>query len=178
MLSRVFDLVPDVLCRIGMDNETDIERPSTFEDGQDIRDRAFLFACRVVKFCQGVYDRGGVGRMLVPQIVDCATSFATMLEEAKAAESTPDFISKCSISLTESRESWTRLRVSHACRIGPEIEARDLVQEANELISIMTTILRNKRRNAAKEKEEQSKKSRRSAQRTSPRTYEFRIPNS
>jgi len=41
-----------VLCRIGMDNEPDIERPSTFEDGQDIRDRAFLFACRVVKFCQ------------------------------------------------------------------------------------------------------------------------------
>ena len=94
-----------------MDNETAIERPSTFEDGQDIRDRAFQFACRVVKFCQGVYDRGGVGRMMVPQIVDCATSFATMLEEAKAAESRPDFISKCSISLKESRESWTRLRV-------------------------------------------------------------------
>ena len=174
MLSRVFDLVPVVLCRIGMDNETDIERPSTFEDGQDIRDRAFLFACRVVKFCQGVYDRGGVGRMMVPQIVDCATSFATMLEEAKAAESTPDFISKCSISLKESRESWTRLRVCHACRIGPEIEARDLVQEGNELVSIMTAIVRNTRRNAAKKKEEQSNTRRRSSR----RSHEFRIPNS
>jgi four helix bundle protein len=157
-----------------MTHQNDADRPATFEDGQDIRDRAFAFACRVVMFCQGLYDRGGVGRMLVPQIVDCATSFATMLEEAKAAESTRDFISKCSISLKESRESWTRLRVCRACRIGPEVEARDLVQEANELVSIMTAIVRNTRRNAAKKKEEQSNKRRRSSR----RSHEFRIPNS
>jgi four helix bundle protein len=150
-----------------VDHEHDVERPPTFEDGQDIRDRAFTFACRVVTFCQAVYDRGGVGRMMVPQVVNCATSFATMLEEAKAAESTPDFISKCSISLKESRESWTRLRVYHACRIGPEVEARDLVREASELIAIMTAIVRNTRRNAAKKKEERSKRRRRSSRKTS-----------
>src|SRR5439155_2247909 len=100
-------------------------RLSAFEGGQDIRDRTFAFACRVVKFCEKVYASGGVGRIMVPQLVDCASSCATMLEEARAAESTRDFISKCSISLKEGRESWTRLRVYHACRIGPEPEARE-----------------------------------------------------
>jgi four helix bundle protein len=124
------------------------EKPPTFEGGQDIRDRVFAFACRVVKFCQTVYEGGGVGRMLVPQLVNCSTSSATMLEEARAAESKPDFISKCSISLKELRESWTRLRVCEACRLGPHQAATDLVRESNELIAIVTRIIRNTKRNA------------------------------
>src|SRR5437016_3922832 len=120
-----------------------VVRESAFEDGQVIRDRSFAFACRVVKFCERVYVSGGVGRIMVPQLVDSASSFATMLEEARAGESKRDFISKCSIALKESREAWTRLRVYHACQIGPELEARNLVQEANELISIVTAIIRN-----------------------------------
>jgi four helix bundle protein len=84
---------------------------------------------------------------MVAQLVGCSLSFATMLEEAKGGESTADFISKCSISLKECRESWTRLRVCEACRIGPPDETRRLVQEANELISIVTVIVRNTKRN-------------------------------
>jgi four helix bundle protein len=126
-----------------------IERAAAYENGQDIRDRTFVFACRVVRFCQKVYDAGGVGRVMVPQIVNCSTSIAAMLEEARAAESDRDFISKGSISLKECRESWTRLRVWEACRIGPAEETRQLVREAHELVSIITAIIRNKRRNCA-----------------------------
>ena len=60
-----------------------------------------------------------------------------------------DFISKCSISLKESREAHVRLRVCESCRLGPLAEARSLVQEANALVAIIGTILRNTRRNAA-----------------------------
>ncbi|OFW26544.1 MAG: hypothetical protein A3H97_05910 [Acidobacteria bacterium RIFCSPLOWO2_02_FULL_65_29] len=63
------------------------ETPPTYENGQDIRDRTFTFACRVVKFCQKLSTEGGVGRMMVPQLVNCSTSTAAMLEEARAAES-------------------------------------------------------------------------------------------
>jgi four helix bundle protein len=154
--------------------ENDVERPATFEDGQDIRDRAFAFACRVVIFCQSVYDGGGVGRMMVPQLASCTLSFATMLEEARGAESTRDFISKCSISLKECRESWTRLRVYEACCIGSQTVARELVQEANELISIVTAIVRNTRRNAVKKTGGKAKRRRRSA----AAGYAFQIPNS
>jgi four helix bundle protein len=151
-------------------------RLSTFEGGQDIRDRTFAFACRVVKFCESVYASGGVGRIMVPQLVDSASSSATMLEEARAAESTRDFISKCSISLKESRETWTRLRMYHTCRLGPEAEARDLVREANQLISIVTAIIRNTRRNAAVKKKNGKNETRR--HKPQRREYEFPIPNS
>jgi len=95
---------------------------------------------------------------MVAQLVDCTSSFATMLEEARGGESTRDFISKCSIALKESRESWTRLRIYEACQIGPQSEAHDLVHEANELISIVTAIIRNARRNAARNKDKGSAK--------------------
>jgi hypothetical protein len=90
------NMAPTLLSRGGM-NETAI-RPPTYEDGQDLRERALAFACRVVRFCQRLYETAGVGRMMVPQLVNCSTSTASMLEEAKAAESDRDFISKCCIS--------------------------------------------------------------------------------
>jgi len=119
-----------------------------YEDGQDIRDRAFDFACRVVRFCQRVYEDGGVGRMLVRQLVDSSTSLDAMLEEARAAESKRDFVSKCSIGLKEAREAHVRLKVMEVCRIGPTVEASALRKEADELIAIVGAIIRNTRRNA------------------------------
>jgi len=68
-----------------------------------------------------------------------------MLEEAKAAESDADFISKCCISLKECREAWTRLRICERCRLGNPQEVKDLVYESNELVAIITAIIRNKR---------------------------------
>ena len=118
---------------------------SSYERGQDIRDRTFEFACRVVMLCQKLYEGGGVGRMLVYQLLTCTSSTATMLEEGRAAESDPDFVSKCSISLKECRESWTRLRICATCRLGPQTEVKELVQESSELIAIISTIIRNKR---------------------------------
>ena len=125
------------------------ERPPSFEGGQDIRDRAFDYACRVVGFCRQLSDGGGVGRLMVPQLLSCSLSFATMLEEARAAESDADFISKCCISLKECRESWTRLRVCERCAIGQKSEARALVREGDDLIAIETAIITNKRKSVA-----------------------------
>ncbi len=118
---------------------------STHESGQDIRDRSFAFACSVVTLSQKLYDDRGVSRLLVAQLIACSAATATMLEEAKAAESDADFISKCCISLKECRESWTRLRICEKCRLGEPREVMDLVRESNELVSILTAIIRNKR---------------------------------
>src|SRR5712691_5818224 len=71
--------------------------------GQDLRDRAFTFAC-LVEFCDALYKRGGVARILAPQLVRCATSIGANLEEARGGESRRDFISKCAIALKEARE--------------------------------------------------------------------------
>src|SRR5262249_49722694 len=95
--------------------------------------------------CQKLYQSGGVARLFVSQLLTCSSSTATMLEEGRAAESDADFVSKCSISLKECRESWTRLRICARCRVAPEAEVKELVQESSELIAIINTIIRNKR---------------------------------
>ena len=86
---------------------------------------------------------------MVPQLLSCSLSFATMLEEARAAERDADFISKCCSSLKECRESWTRLRVCERCTIGETSNARALVREASELIAIEAAIISNKRQSFA-----------------------------
>ena len=75
-----------------------------------------------------------------------------MLEEARAAERKRDFISKCCIALKEARESHVRLRVCRRCNLGPSDEANQLVNEANQIVSIVTAIVRNTRRNAGFQK--------------------------
>jgi four helix bundle protein len=113
--------------------------------GQEIRDRTFEFACGIVEFCKALYDAGGVGRIMAPQLLGSGTSVAAMLEEGKAAESRRDFVSKISIALKEAREAHLRLRVHERCQVGPQDQAVALRGEANQLVSILTAILRNTR---------------------------------
>ena len=124
--------------------------PGEYEPyGQDIRDRSFRFACRVVQFCKRLLDQGGVARVLAPQVLRCATSVGANLEEARGGESRRDFLSKCRISLKEARESAYRLRVLAATHVGPSEEAAALANEAGEIAAILGAIVRNTRRQAS-----------------------------
>jgi four helix bundle protein len=114
--------------------------------GADVRQRSFVFACEVVSFCERLYRAGGAARVLAPQLIRASTSVAGMLEEARAGESDRDFVSKCCIGLKECREAHVRLRICVACRLGPPTDATRLTEEANQLVAILTAIIRNKRR--------------------------------
>jgi len=57
-----------------MQNDSEVFRD--YKNGQDIRDRTFAFACRVVTFCEKLYEQGGVARLMAPQLVSCTTSTA------------------------------------------------------------------------------------------------------
>jgi four helix bundle protein len=117
-------------------------------NGQNIRERTFEFACRVVEFCKKLYDQGGVARMMTFQLINCSTSIPANLEEARGAESRRDFISKCSIGLKEARESHVRLRVCHRCLPATRKETAALLDEAGQIASISGAIVRNARSNA------------------------------
>lgn len=118
--------------------------------GQDLRDRAFRFACRTVRFSGALWTQGGMARILAPQLVRCATSIGANLEEARGSESRRDFISKCAISLKEAREARYRMALAVEAGIGPTGEAQALAREAEELASILGAIVRNARRNASR----------------------------
>jgi four helix bundle protein len=74
-----------------------------------------------------------------------ATSIGSNLEEADAAQSRADFISKCTISLKEAREARYWLRLLAEGGSGWESEADSLVREATEIVAILTTIVRRTR---------------------------------
>jgi four helix bundle protein len=117
--------------------------------GQNIRDRAFTFACEIVLYSDDLLKRGGVGRVLAPQLVRCGSSIGANLEEARGGESRRDFISKCSIALKEARESEFRLRVAERCKLGSAARAQELAREAGEIAAILGAIVRNARRNSS-----------------------------
>jgi four helix bundle protein len=111
--------------------------------GADIRDRAFEFACRVITLHRFVYKRDPALRDMSRQASSAASSIGANLEEADAAQSRPDFISKCNIALKEARETRYWLRIL-ARFISPKRLAA-LIDEATEIIAILTTIVRKSR---------------------------------
>ena len=81
---------------------------------QEISERAFEFAVRVVKLCQKLDEQPGVSRTLANQLLRSGTSIGANLEESKGGQSRADFLSKVSISLKEARETnyWLRLLIA------------------------------------------------------------------
>jgi four helix bundle protein len=111
--------------------------------GSDIRERAFEFACRVIEMHRYIYKREPSLRDASRQATAAASSVGANLEEADAAQSRADFISKANIALKEARETryWLRILARFVVpkRIAP------LIAESTEIIAILTTIVRKSR---------------------------------
>ncbi|MFZ4776630.1 MAG: four helix bundle protein [Terrimicrobiaceae bacterium] len=111
----------------------------------DICDRTFEFAVRVVKLCQTLDEKPGVSRTLANQLLRSGTSIGSNVEESQAGQSKSDFVSKLSISCKEARETHYWLRLLAATNIIPESKLAALIDEADQLIAILTTIIKNSR---------------------------------
>lgn len=115
----------------------------------DIRERAFLFAVRIVKLCRYLETKTKVSKLLIDQLLCAGTSIGANLQEAHSGESVKDFVHKNAISLKESRESKYWLRLLLATYDFPaEINTgiTELEVEADELSKIIGKIIVNSRR--------------------------------
>ena len=110
---------------------------------QNIQDRSFEFACRVVRLTETLQRKSFAARVISRQLLSSGTSIGANLEEASAAQSKPDFSSKCSIAAKEARESRYWLRLLIACHLVDAKQLSPLVIEAGEIIAIVTTIVKN-----------------------------------
>ncbi|HYH06520.1 MAG TPA: four helix bundle protein [Thermoanaerobaculia bacterium] len=110
-------------------------------DGSEIRERVFTFACSVVSLHDVLVTRGGSARDLSRQLMRAATSIGANLEEADAGQSRADFISKCSISLKEARESLYWLRLLRATN---KLDASNdaLIHECDRIVAVLTAIVK------------------------------------
>ena len=106
----------------------------------DIYNRVFDFATRVLRVERALPRSKGTSRNSLNQLVRAATSIGANLEEANASHTKNDFHSKVRISLKEAREAhyWLRL-IAAAGTIAPSKFA-PLVDEANQIVAILTTI--------------------------------------
>lgn len=109
---------------------------------QEISERAFAFAVRVVKLCQSLELQKGAPKTLANQLLRSGTSVGANLEESKGGQSRADFLSKVSIALKEARETHYWLRLLTAAEILPERQLAPLLDEANQLVAILTTIVK------------------------------------
>ena len=117
-------------------------------ESKEIAQRAFLFACRIVKLYERLMNRGGAARALARQVLDSGTSIGANLEEAAAGQTKPDFIAKVCISRKEARETvyWLRLLVASDSISKTEVEWE--LSEAEQFVKILTTIVINARSSA------------------------------
>jgi len=76
------------------------------------------------------------------QLVRAATGGGANYEEARGAESRADFIHKIGIANKELRETLYWLRLIEQAALVTEGELVVLIQEANELIAILTASIR------------------------------------
>ena len=104
-----------------------------------ITDRTFEFSLRIVKLCREI-GREPVNRVLGTQLLRSSTSVGANMEEAQAAQSKPDFVSKTSIALKEAREShyWLRLLAATDAKLTNRLAP--LVQESREIRDILGAI--------------------------------------
>lgn len=114
--------------------------------GRDIQDRTFRFALRVVRLCDLLDRKPGVGRAIARQLIRSGTSIGANLEEAQASRSPADFVATCAIACREARETHYWLRMIAGAGIIPESRISDLIDEGNQIVAILTSIINNTRR--------------------------------
>jgi len=108
----------------------------------DIPERTFQFAQRIVKLCLVLDATPGVSRTLANQLLRSGTVIGANVEEGQASQSEADFVSKYSIACKEARETHYWLRLLASCDVVSAARLTELEAECNELIAILTTIVK------------------------------------
>jgi len=112
---------------------------------RDLPQRTFDFAQRIVGLCQTLDENPGEGSTLAKQLLRSGTSIGANVGEGQASQSRADFVSKYSIACKEARETHYWLRLLSASDILPQKRLEPLMDEANQLVAILTTIIKKTR---------------------------------
>ena len=116
----------------------------------DLEDPLSDFAVRIIPISESL-PKTRIGRHISGQIVRCGTSPAPNYGEAQGAESRADFIHKLKVCLKELRETrvWLLIMVK-AGLIKPGLKLDTLIDENNQLISILVKSIQTARKNRKK----------------------------
>lgn len=103
--------------------------------GDDIEERLIDFAVRIIRLCDAM-PKSVAGRHLSGQLVRSGTSPAFNYGEARAAESTRDFVHKLRVVHKELNESNINLQIIRRSELLPEQKLVSIKDECDQLCRI------------------------------------------
>jgi four helix bundle protein len=113
----------------------------------EIDQRTYAFSLRVLRLCREMDAVPGVHRTISRQLLRAGTSVGANVEEAQAAQSRADFISKMNIALKEARETHYWLRLIRDSELVLIDRLTGIIQEADEIKRILGAIVHRSREN-------------------------------
>lgn len=112
----------------------------------DIDKRSFNFGIRIIKLVNAL-PKNTAGYAVGNQVIRSGTSIGANIQEALGGLTKADFIHCMNISKKEARETrfWLQLIIGSELLPKPKVEL--LLKESEELVAILTTIVKNSRKN-------------------------------
>ena len=110
------------------------------DTGNQIVDKSYSFAVRIVKMCR-LLSKRKIDYVLVKQILKSGTSVGALVSEAVFAQSKADFINKYSVALKEANETKYWLNLFHDTEIITDSEYSSIYPECLELVRLLVAIL-------------------------------------
>ena len=111
-----------------------------------IKDKSFLFALRIVKLYRSLCDNRKEF-VLSKQILRSGTSIGANIRESEHGQSKADFIHKTSIALKEANETDYWLELLYQSGYLDEAIYKSLKQDCEELLKILTAIVKSSKAN-------------------------------
>jgi four helix bundle protein len=108
--------------------------------------KTYSFAIRIVKFCFEMQEQRRE-YILSRQLLKSGTSVGANTEESQGAISKAEFIVKIQIALKEAKESKYWLRLIKDAEIHQSLYLEPLIVDCNEIIVIITSILKTAKEN-------------------------------
>ncbi len=120
-------------------------RNSANRRGAELEERTLSFAAEVVRFV-GNFSVSEVARVIGRQLLRSGTSIGANYREANRAESSLDFAHKVALAVKEAAETEYWLLLCRRTIVGASGAIATLLSEVDELLAILSTILRRARR--------------------------------
>ena len=105
-----------------------------------IKEKSFLFAIRIVKLYKFLSEERKE-RVLSKQLLRSGTSIGANIREALNAQSSADFIHKCSIAQKECDETLYWIELLKETDYITETEFTSIYNDSNELLKIIRSII-------------------------------------
>jgi four helix bundle protein len=107
----------------------------------DIDKRSFEFGVRIISLVNAL-PKSTAGFALAKQIIRSGTSIGANIQEALGRHTKSDFTYCMNIAKKEARETKYWLKIIIGSKLLPEIKVSSLLKEADELVAILTTIVK------------------------------------